>query len=190
MTRLATISVVIFASVVFWATVDIAQLFGAIQSITVALSIMVAAILVRLNRGMPSLEWKALSGTERTKLTSRIVELSLEYIWIIAVDTVTLVLIIGMTIVGKNNVLALGERWQSSLSAAVGGLLGLCLARMVYVVWRDYDIIKLQKTLIDGSSSREDLEEEVKTALEKVGKMKSAGLKAVPRKDPRVLERS
>ena len=48
-----------------WA-IPLERLFGAFQPLMIALSIMVAALFIRLNRGMPTLEWLTLCGATST----------------------------------------------------------------------------------------------------------------------------
>jgi hypothetical protein len=66
----------------------------------VALSIMAAALFIRLNRGMPALEWKSLEPDNRKSLTAAIVRLSKEYGWIIAIFALTFVAIVSPSVSG------------------------------------------------------------------------------------------
>ena len=59
MARTLTIGLVVLATVVFGWEIPLMRLFAALQPLTLVLSIMIAAILVRLNRGMPTLDWKS-----------------------------------------------------------------------------------------------------------------------------------
>ncbi len=67
----------------------------------VILSVMIAAIFVRLNRGMPSLEWRSLEPEKRKILTTKIVELSDEYVWIVALNGIALVALVSLVVIGK-----------------------------------------------------------------------------------------
>ncbi len=67
----------------------------------------------------------------------------------------------------------------------MGGFVALCAARMAYVVWRDIDIVRLQKRLIDGAAEKESLEREVAIADQKVMEFKSANLRRVPVEPPK-----
>ena len=58
MARWLTIIPVSGLAALFGWGVPLVRLFDAFQPMIVALSIMIAAIFVRLNRGMPTLEWK------------------------------------------------------------------------------------------------------------------------------------
>ena len=53
--------------------------------------------------------------------------------------------------------------------------------RLGYIVWRDHDIVKLQKKLIDDAADREALEKAQKDALSNVATMRAAGLRPGPK---------
>lgn len=179
MARWITIVAMLLAAGLFGWQVPLTRLFDAFQPMIVALSIMVAAVFVRLNRGMPTLEWKSADPDERKNLTSRIVELTAEYGWIIGINAAVLIGLVGLSVVGKADA-ALWPAWaQRGAAGAVGGLVMLCLARMAYVVWRDIDIVRLQKRLIDGAASREMTEQQGKLADDKVASIRSAGIRKI-----------
>jgi hypothetical protein len=179
MARVTTIVAVLLAAGLFGWAVPLTRLFDAFQPMIVALSIMVAAVFVRLNRGMPTLEWKSLDPDERKNLTSRIVEVTAEYGWIIGINAFVLAGLVTLTVVGKADA-GLWPGWARRIGAGgVGGLVTLCVARMAYVVWRDIDIVRLQKRLIDGAASRESREEQGKLAGEKVASIRAAGVRKV-----------
>lgn len=142
------------------------------QPLIVALSIMAAALLVRLNRGMPTLDWKSLKPEERKSLTSKIVELAREYLVVLAVHFLALSFLV--VIAASKSVCKLSENAQIALMAVAGGLIALCIVRMAYIVWRDYDIVSLQKKLIDDSADKDALSEASQAAAEKVANMRSA----------------
>ena len=176
-----TLTVVIAVSALFWAFVPLVRLFDAFQPMVVALSVIIGAIFVRLNRGMPTLEWKSLDRGKRTELTSRIVELSKEYVAIVAINGTALIALVTLVVVGKDHAMAtLSVPIQKSISAGVGALFSLCIARMSYVVWRDCDIMKLQKFLIDNVAERDAIDLEAKSADAKLTEMKAAGLRKQP----------
>jgi hypothetical protein len=186
MVRWITIIAVVVAAGVFGWAVPLLRLFDAFQPMIVALSIMIAAVFVRLNRGMPTLEWKSIDPAERKRLTSKIVDLAAEYGWIIAIDAVALIGLLTLAVVGKADVTATWLSWtQRIVSGAIGGVATLSIARMVYVVWRDIDVVRLQKQVIDGAASRESTEQEDKLASEKVANIRSAGLRKVEASSPK-----
>jgi hypothetical protein len=163
--------------------VPLARLFDAFQPMVVALSVIVAAVFVRLNRGMPTLEWKSLERDKRTILTAKIVELSKEYVAIVAITGIALIVLVTLIVLGKDTVTELSAGIQKLISGGIGALFSLCLARMSYVVWRDCDIMELQKYLIDNVAEREHLELETKSADDKIAAMRSAGLMKQSRTD-------
>jgi hypothetical protein len=185
MLMLLTIGAVLACAVVFGQWVPLVRLYGAFQPLTVALSIVVAAIFVRLGRGMPTLDWKSMDLGSRTRLTSAIVALTREYAIITAINVALLAIIVVLTVLGKDEVQA---TWpptiQREVSFLVGGSICLCVCRMAYVVWRDLDIVRLQKHLIDASASREAADNEVRTAANKIADIRAAGLRKVANRDP------
>ncbi len=186
MVRLLTIGIVIFLTCLFGWGVSIVQLFGAFQSLTVALSIMVAAIFVRLNRGMPTLDWKSLDRDDRSRLTSNFVQITQEYGRIIALYAASLAGIVALTVVGRDEVKGMWPIWaQIGSSAAIGGCIALCACRMGYVVWRDLDIVRLQKHLIDASAAHDAIEGEAKASVDKIRDIRSAGLRKIAVREPK-----
>jgi hypothetical protein len=171
----------------FWSVVPLVRLFDAFQPMVVTLSVIVAAVFVRLNRGMPSLEWKSLEPKKRAKLTTKIVELSREYVVIVVLNGVALIGIVTLVVIGKEVV----ECWSPTVMKAgagiIGGTFALCLARMAYVVWRDCDIMKLQKELIDNAAAEEGQALETKAADQKISSIKAAGLRKQPSQKPTEL---
>jgi hypothetical protein len=189
MPRAATIATVLILVAAFAWAVPIARLFAAFQPLIVALSIIVAALLVRLNRGMPTLDWKGLEPTGRSKLTTKIVELTREYAVIVAVSSVLLVLLVSLMVVGERQVT---QTWlevtQRVVAGVIGGLLGFSVSRMTYVVWRDYDVVKLQKTLIDNASAREEQDKQTLAAEDRISRIRAAGLRQVGAAGPKTWE--
>ncbi|WP_245636797.1 hypothetical protein [Azospirillum thiophilum] len=163
----------------------LSRLFDAFQPMTVALSIMLAAILVRLNRGMPTLDWKSLEPQERSQLTSAIVDLTREYAFIVGIKAALVTALVSLAPFKLDA--ACWSNWTSrGVAAAIGAMVALSVSRMAYVVWRDYDIVKLQKMMIDSSGVREKNEGEVKLAEAKISGMRASGLRKVDtiRRDP------
>lgn len=180
MARWATIIAVVVSAGLFGWAVPLLRLFDAFQPLITALSIMVAAVFVRLNRGMPTLEWKSADPEQRKELTSQIVVLSKEYGWIIALNAAVLLGLVTLSVVGKDEV---AMHWpvevQRLTAFAIGGSGALCIARMAYVVWRDIDVVQLQKRLIDSTASREAVEQQDKIASEKVSSIRASGIRKV-----------
>lgn len=174
MWRVATISAIVAVAALCWRYLSFAQFGEMLQPAVVAISIMAAALLVRLNRGMPTLEWKSLEPNERKVLTQKVVELSREYMVVLAVQGVTLIFLL---VIAANKSAALDPSTQRILVTAVSGLLALCVARMSYIVWRDYDIVRLQKKLIDESADRESVTKASDEAAAKLTAIRGAGLR-------------
>ncbi|NEV79143.1 hypothetical protein DYI24_19095 [Rhodopseudomonas sp. BR0C11] len=146
------------------------------QPLIVAISIMCAALLVRLNRGMPTLDWQSLEPAERKVLTYRVLELSREYMSVLALQFLTLFVLLALSLI-KEKTFTGWANGPTVVLAFVGSLLGLCLSRMGYIVWRDTDIVRLQKKLIDESADRQAIDKASKEALETVNTIRSSALK-------------
>lgn len=185
MAQLATILMTVLVALAFGLGVPLENVARVLQPTTVALSIVTAAVFVRLNRGMPSLDWKSLDIDERKNLTSEIVSLTLEYTRIVALNFLILVICVAGSIYGPEDRHNFPDLVSRVLSAGMGFLLALAAARMSYVVWRDYDIVKLQKKLIDGAGEKERIELETKSAVTNIEAMRTAGLKRVETAPPR-----
>ncbi len=176
MIRLITIGAMFSLGFVFWRWMTIGTLVDILQPLIVALSIMAAALLVRLNRGMPTLDWKSLETTERKLLTSKIVELTREYMIVLALQVGTLAILLVL-VVNKTSSFDIVPYGPRGVLAGLGAVLGLCICRMGYIVWRDSDIVKLQKKLIDDSADREAIEKSSAEALSKVASIRASGLR-------------
>jgi len=185
MARAPTIVVTLIVAGLFAWAVPLVRLFGAFQPLIVALSIMVAAVFVRLNRGMPTLEWKSLDPNKRKDLTASIVSVTIEYGWIIGINAVALVGLVTLSVIGAEDAASWSETIRRAVAGAVGGLVTVCAARMAYVVWRDIDIVRLQKRLIDGAASKESDERELALADEKVARIRGANVRPVEVKPPK-----
>lgn len=189
MARLAAIIAAVVGAGLFSWTVPLLRLFDALQPLITALSIMVAAVFVRLNRGMPTLEWKSVDPSQREQLTTRIVSLTQEYALIIVINAAALLGLVTLSVIGKADVAALWPVWaQRTAAGVIGGLGGLCIARIAYVVWRDIDVVKLQKCLIDGTAARELSDTETKSAEDKVLAIRAAGLRHVDIASPKAWD--
>jgi len=161
---------------VFWRWMTLDRLVDILQPLIVALSIMAAALLVRLNRGMPTLDWKSLEIAERKNLTQKIVELSREYMVVLALQAVTLAALLVL-VVNKTSSFDSVPYGSKGVLAGLGALLGLCICRMAYIVWRDLDIVRLQRKLIDDSADREAIEKASADALANVTSIRASGLR-------------
>jgi hypothetical protein len=161
---------------VFCRWLTLALLKDILQPLIVAISIMAAALLVRLNRGMPTLNWESLEVAERKILTHRVVELSFEYMLALGLQFVTLILLLSLSLIKEKTFIG-WPHGPAVVLGALGLLLGLCISRMGYIVWRDTDIVKLQKKLIDDSADRQAIEKASQDALVTVNAIRNSGLK-------------
>ncbi|WP_131725591.1 hypothetical protein ACTTAF_06630 [Rhodobacter capsulatus] len=146
-----------------------------LPQITSALSIFIAAVLVRLARGMPTLDWKSVPLEKRKMLTGELVDVSREYAGLLALLMLLLLLTvsigaISMWFAPENTV------WRKGMSALIGMLVSLSVLRFGYVVWRDLDIVSLQKTVIDGMADQELASKNSETATAKIEQMRMAKL--------------
>ncbi|WP_182356460.1 hypothetical protein [Komagataeibacter europaeus] len=184
MSRSITLIAMFLAACIFGWRVPLETLFNAFSSLTTALSIVSAAVFVRLNRGMPSFEWKSADPKKRSHLTSAILELTKEYVGIIAINGILLSILIILTTYGKPSIAEWSHPIQRITSGLIGGLITLCVIRMSYVTWRDYDIVHLQKELIDATAHDDDSSQQENSATEKLQNIQSAGLKKFPTNPP------
>lgn len=185
MARAITIAATLVSAGLFAWVVPLARLFDAFQPMITALSIMIAAVLVRLNRGMPTLEWKSLDPQKRKDLTTAIVGVTTEYGWIIGVIAVVLAWLVALDVIGKTDAGQWPEWGRRLVSGSIGAFGSVCVARMGYVVWRDIDIARLQKQLIDDISASEASAREAARADETVANIRSAGVRPVEVKAPK-----
>ena len=178
MLRFLTIGALLAGAAVFGLFLTLENFAKILQPLVVALSIMSAGLLVRLNRGMPTLDWKSLDTNDRKILTQKIVELTREYMLVLALHATALLSLLLLAV--KNPTTFAGYAQRGAMAVA-GGLLSLCAARMAYIIWRDYDIVRLQKKLIDDSADKEALEKATQDALSKVSLIQASGLRAGPK---------
>jgi len=138
-------------------------------------AIIAAAVLVRLNRGVPSLDWKSVDVEAADRLLRRLEEVAKVYIALIAMTLVSIVIILAILYVGtlqfdyKQNVII-------GLSTVFGVILGVVLGRMTYVVWLDLDIVRLQSAVILSAAKAEDAKKQVEAASGKLAAIEAARL--------------
>lgn len=185
MIQKATIVGFFVAVAIFGLFVPMGRLFDAFQPLTVTLSIMAAALLVRLNRGMPTLDWKSIEPDARRRLTKAVVIVTREYMVIATMCAFLLVTLLALATAGKSAIELWIEPIQRALSGAVGGMAVLCISRMGYVVWRDYDIVRVQKEVIDASADKDEREREEKAADEKVAGIRAANIRNISPPSPK-----
>jgi hypothetical protein len=177
MNRFVTIGISLVLGGLAYFFLPIANLQAAVQPLVVFLSIMAAALLVRLNRGLPGIDWKLVEPEDRKQLTRRLVEISHEYAAVLALQFLLLIGLLALVASGP------AERWPCVIADKAGwivgvtlGLIAMSATRMAYVVWRDLDIVHLQKAVLDKIADREAHDDEVRVAQAKVDAMKAAKL--------------
>ncbi len=182
------------AAFAYWVPLD--RLYEVLQPLITFLSIMAAAVLVRLNRTMPSLEWKTLDDDQRKKLTSEVVKLAEEYLGFLAITGVLVIFLLALLVVGHQTIFGTASGapdpksgWYGHWCRLDAGLIGAGTSflslRMAYIAWRDLDIVRLQKQIIDLAASKAHQAEQLKIAEEKRARMAAAGLRTEPNDPPR-----
>ena len=185
MAQIANFIAAIACAVAFWLFVPLSQLFGALPQIVTAMSIVSAALFVRLNRGMPSIDWKSIEPETRKRLTKQMLAITGEYVVILAIAATLMTILVTLQVMTLKTIEA---TWlaatQKATSACIGCLISLSVVRMSYVVWRDYDIVRTQRTVLDAAADADQLASEQKVADRKIAAIKGSGLRSVPRPDP------
>jgi len=159
---------------------DILRLFPIFQPVSVILSIMAAAIFVRLNRGMPTIDWKALTVDGRQRITGRMVSIARDYIVGLGFSFFSLAFLVCLVGVGVEQAATLPHWLQVTLVSGFVLSLTNAVVWMGYVIWRDYDIMLLQKEVIEEAAKREQREKEKEAANEKTATMKASSVVVAP----------
>lgn len=177
--RMLHIALPAVAAYCFWRWVAFAQIPITLSQTTSALSIFIAAVLVRLARGMPTLDWKSVPVEKRKALTGQLLDVSREYAGLLALLMLLLVLAVS---IGSTSVwlASIDQKWSRIVSAIVGFLVMLSMLRFGYVVWRDLDIVSLQKAVIDEMADQERAAKNVGIASAKLEQMRQANLAGGP----------
>jgi hypothetical protein len=173
------IPALLLAALAGW-QLDVARIYAVLQPATVCLSIMAAAIFVRLNRGMPTVDWKSIKPTDRQQLTTSVVDLAVDYLVGLALTFTTLMSIMVLTAATKNDVLLLPHLFQQLVVGVFVALSLLSIIWMGYVIWRDYDIVLLQQRVIDDAAKQDITDHNRKIAESKIEDARSANLKSEP----------
>lgn len=196
MPRWATLTICLVIGTLFAWLVPLDRLFDAFQSVLTSLSIIAAALMVRLNRTMPTIDWKVLPQESRKQLTKKVVELTEEYLGTLASVVALTAFVLFLIVVGREHIfgsatgkpnpeIAWYSVWRRLDSGIFGAAVAFVCARMGYVVWRDLDIVRLQKEVIDLAGDQAHQAEQEKLAAEKVEGMERAGLRAIPNSPPK-----
>ncbi|MFS8143733.1 hypothetical protein [Rhizobium sp. BR 249] len=171
--------VVIVAALAGW-QLNISRLFPTFQPISVVLSIMAAAIFVRLNRGMPTIDWKSLTGEERNRIAERMVAIAGDYVVGLGFSGCSIATLVCLVALGPQQATSLSREMQVGIVSWFIFSLGASTVWMGYVIWRDYDIMLLQKQVIEEATLREQRERDIQAAKEKSAAMKASSVTVAP----------
>lgn len=171
----ATVFTTIIAGVLSAILVPLDGWPGSAKSIITVLAIFAAAILVRLNRGIPTIDWSKVDSEKRKNLVEQIRDLSISYG--ITLGCISFVLLAFLISERAEIPLWAGFQFEdipaylrqigSGLAGASVGFIG---ARMAYVVWKDIDIVDLQAEVVviaakaETKAAREQKAKDVKEA--------------------------
>ena len=161
--RLVTIATVVGGALFSGWVVPLSEWAAISKSVLTVLAIIAGAILVRLNRGMPTIDWSKVNAEDRTQLVSDIQRLAREYgITLIFVGGALALFLILDRASGSTPLGALVASTPKCVSAVISGLAGavatfVCF-RIGYVVWRDIDIVDLQAGVIAQAANAEKVE--------------------------------
>lgn len=136
-------------------------------------TIIVAAVLVRLNRGVPSLDWKSVDLQPIKNLLDRLEQVSKVYIVVVFATLVSIILLISVLYLQRVEFLY-KENVVDGISISFGALFGLLISRMAYVVWLDLDIVRLQRAVILSAAETDSQKKQAAIAAEKINRVSDA----------------
>lgn len=119
-------------------------------------------------------------------MTSAVVALTREYAAIVALGYLVLLTLIAASVMSRHDDWkTLSDNQNKGLSGLLGAGVGALIARMGYVIWRDYDIVRLQKYVIDAAAKQEQDASAGKLADVKLNAIREAGLKRIAQSPPK-----
>lgn len=170
-----TMSMTGCASLAGW-LIPIDEWAAVAKSMMTVLAIFAAAILVRLNRGMPTIDWSKVKAKDRAKLVADIQKLAREYGVTLLFVGGALVFFMILDRSGASSPLGgmIAKKSHSlpvAISAVAGAVISFVLIRIAYVVWRDIDIVDLQAGVIAQAANADLLEQSLGAAdaIDKAG---------------------
>lgn len=139
-------------------------------------ALIVGAVLVRLNRGLPSIDWKMVDATPIERLLNRLEEAAKVYIIIVVACAVSICILLASIYVDK---VTFAYKLTTSLflSTTFGVLLGFVISRMTFVVWLDLDIVRLQRAVILASAKSQNSDKQIKAAEDKLTAINNARIR-------------
>lgn len=132
--------------------------------------IIAAAILVRLNRGIPTIDWKSVDIDSTKTILDRFEDVARAYIYIMLIVCSSIFLILFLGFVQKYT-FTYKIDITNGMSSFFGFLFGLLISRMAYVVWLDLDIVQLQKAVLLATAEAEEAKKQGIIANEKIDEM-------------------
>jgi hypothetical protein len=141
-----------------------------ISALLAVVSIMAAAILVRLNRGVPSVDWKSVEPDYLRNLLDGIERITRAYVITFVIALICVGTIFGVGIITSSQFI---YKIQAAFAATsvFGVLFGLLSSRMVYIIWLDLDIVRLQRAVIMSAAENIEGEQQKKIADKKIDDM-------------------
>lgn len=158
--RVATFLAMLVGGAFSFALLPLESWQGSAKSLTTVLSICAAAVLVRLNRGLPAIDWSKVDAEMRGELVLKMRDLSVGYGITLAQIGVVLV---GLLLAERAKFpIALGFDFydvpvavRQAGSALAGACITFIFARVAYVVWRDIDIVEFQSEVVTAAAFAE-----------------------------------
>lgn len=142
--------------------------------------IIAAAVLVRLNRGVPTLDWKAVQFEAVERLLERLEDIAKSYIAVVIINAISISILLVIQFYHKPDY-PYSAQVVVTLSTTFGALLGLLLGRMAHVVWLDLDIVRLQKKVILSAAESENKKAQMASAAEKLSQIDKVRITAFPK---------
>jgi len=141
-----------------------------ISALLSVVSIMAAAILVRLNRGVPSVDWKSVAPDYLSNLLDGIEKITRAYVitFIVALVCIGTIFAVGLI---DGSQMVYKAQVAFAITSIFGILFGLLSSRMVYIIWLDLDIVRLQRAVIMSAAENVEVEQQKQIAYKKIDAM-------------------
>ncbi len=109
------------------------------------------------------------------RLLDQLEAVAKEYVAAFCIIVVSIIVVFSTSFVEEAEFTGHAEV-QQWLAGAFGFLFGILSGRMGYIVWRDLDIVRLQKAVILSAATEEGAKKEVTAAQEKLAMMSASRL--------------